>query len=199
MNEFQRDDAWQRGMRDRILVPCYYQRHFRGYVLADVGERAKFLQMLGVDTIAEQHDGTLRFIDEKIVRWPESGRPYTAFCMETESCTKLGFEPPGLMNKPQTEIPHLLYCFSDETETALDCYSIPFAPLREFFFQHIGQFPTFGPLKTINASAGRIVQIERVLDSIRGCEHFLFAAQTRMQTVLMDGIRVHPDFLSPGR
>jgi hypothetical protein len=34
MNDYQRDDAWQRKMRDEFLVP-FYRRNFHGNLLLD--------------------------------------------------------------------------------------------------------------------------------------------------------------------
>ena len=70
MNDFRSDDAWQRDIRDRILVPQFYQKRSQGhFVLMDKGRLATFMQRrMAVDTIAQGRDGTVASIEEKIVR-----------------------------------------------------------------------------------------------------------------------------------
>src|ERR1044071_1908301 len=100
MSDFRRDDAWQKGMRDRILAPSFYKEYaVEGrYVFIDKGRLAStFQRRFAVDTILQGKDGQACCIEEKIVRWPERRKPYDAFTLETRSCTVPGHESPGWM------------------------------------------------------------------------------------------------------
>ena len=167
MNDFERDNEWQRGMRDRILAPGFYGRFaFEGrYVVIDKGRLATtFQKRFAVDTIAQGRDGAAVCIEEKIVRWPiKKGTPHTAFCLETESCTVPGRETDGWMVYGMAD--YLLYCF--ETKAGgLDCYLIDFPELQKWFWTEADSFPRFGPLKTLNGSSGRVVPIDAVWTAV---------------------------------
>lgn len=157
-NDFSADDAWQRRVRDEILVPQFYQVRTTGrFVLMDKGRLAVFLQRrMAVDTIVQAKDGGVISIEEKIVRWP--GRAYSAYCLETESCTVAGHESPGWMTYGQSD--YLLYCFQ-QADDGLLCDLIDFPKLRVWFEPIQGQFPTF-QMPTRNRSRGRIVPITDV-------------------------------------
>lgn len=167
MNDFLRDNEWQRSIRDRILAPRFYGTYATDgrYVFLDKGKFATALQRrFAVDTCVQSHDGRAVFIEEKIVRWPANrGRAYTDFCLETHSCTKEGGESDGWMLYGQAD--YLLYCFHHEYD-ALDCYLIEFQKLKEWFWLREKSFPTFGPLKTLNASMGRLVPILEVTANV---------------------------------
>ena len=161
-NDFHSDDAWQRGLRDAILVPQFYQRRNAGrYVLMDKGRFATFVQRrAAVDTIVQSRDGGVVAIEEKIVRWP--GRQYTAYCLETESCTVPGHESPGWMRYGKAD--YLLYCFEQE-HGGLACHLIPFQPLKEWFWPREETFRVF-QMQERNRTRGRIVPIADVQSAI---------------------------------
>lgn len=99
-------------------------------------------------------------IEEKIVRWPASrGKPYDAFCLETRSCTVAGHESDGWMRYGQAD--YLLYCFQ-QREGSLDCHLIDFLKLQEWFWPREREFPSFGPLDTLNRTEGRKVPVKLV-------------------------------------
>src|SRR4029079_10957495 len=126
-SQFDQDNAWQRRMRDAILVPHLYEKHYGGNyeLLRHDDERAKG----GADTIANG-----KRIDEKIVRWPKDREEaYTAFALEVRSCTTEGRERLGWMSTNDVDL--LLYCFADRAEKSLDCYVINFPKLKEWFFR----------------------------------------------------------------
>ncbi len=157
MYEFNRDDDWQRSIRDEILVPQFYQKQAVNgrYVLIDKGGLAARLQKeLGVDTIFQGATGEMVAIEEKIVRWP--GYPYTAFCLETHSCTVPGRESTGWMVHGSADC--LLYCFVT-AEQGLDCHLIDFPMLKAWFWPIHEQFDIFGPLRSLNRTMGRKVPI----------------------------------------
>jgi hypothetical protein len=165
MNDFDRDDAFAKRMRDCRLAPQFYGRYtVEGrYVFLDKGRLARALQRKAVDTIVQGRDGAAVAIEEKIVRWPKSGRPYTAFSLETHSCTVPGRESPGWMRYCVAD--YLLYCFQ-QPDDGLICHLIDFPKLQAWFNQHEDAFPVFGPLPTLNRSMGRVVDIALVADAV---------------------------------
>jgi len=166
VNDFERDNEWQKMMRDTILAPAFYDKYAtRGrYVFLDKGRLATLLQRrCAVDTVVQGKDGNAPCIEEKIVRFPKSGKPYTAFCLETDSCTKPGHESLGWMKYGKAD--YLLYCFQTVAGD-LDCHLIDFPKLKDWFWGRHETFNVFGPLETLNASKGRLVPINAVKRSV---------------------------------
>ncbi len=156
MSGFARDNEWQRGVRDRVLAPGFYGSYaVEGrYVFIDKGRLATKLQReFAVDTIVQGKNGAAICIEEKIVRWP--GRKYTAFTLETQSCTVPGHESAGWMTYAEAD--YLLYCF-EEADGSLDCYLIDFPKLQEWFWKRDTEFPIFH-MTTENRTTGRVVPI----------------------------------------
>lgn len=158
MNEFHRDDHWQREIRDRVLVPEFYQKRTDGrFVLMDKGRLAGFMQKrMAVDTIAQRRSGEAVSVEEKIVRW--KGRVYTAFCLETHSCTVKGRESPGWMVYGDAD--YLLYCFQQDDGSLL-CYLMDFQRLKEWFWPLEDRWPTTETTQ-INRTRCRKVPIAEV-------------------------------------
>lgn len=157
MNDFDRDNIWQRKVRDSVLAPGYYGLYSTGgrYVFIDKGRLATILQKrFAVDTILQGKDGEAVCIEEKIVRWP--GYRYRSYCLETDSCTKPGHESQGWMHYGQADF--LLYCFMQPDQ--LECHLIDFQKLKAWFWPIASTLPSFGPLDTINRSAGRKARID---------------------------------------
>jgi hypothetical protein len=175
MGDFERDNAWQRSVRDAVLAPGFYGVYaFDGrYVFIDKGRLAETLQRrYAVDTIVQTRNGDAVCIEEKIVRWPKRGQPYSAFCLETHSCTKPGFESPGWMEYGQAD--YLLYCFQQD-DGDLDCHLIDFPKLQAWFAPRVEAYPTFGPLDTLNRSMGRTVPIRDVHRSVPAWHRRVYA------------------------
>ena len=174
MNDFRSDDAWQRDLRDRILVPQFYQCRSPGrFVLMDKGRLATFMQRrMAVDTITQGKGGLAVSIEEKIVRWPKSGKAYTAFCLETESCTVQGHKSSGWMVYGESD--YLLYCFHQKDDS-LDCHLIDFQRLKEWFWPLEETWPTF-QMETRNRTRGRLVQISQVQGAVP-CWRFALAEE----------------------
>ena len=159
MNDFASDDAWQRGVRDKILAPSFYGEHaVEGrYVTIDKGRLATILQQrYAVDTIVQGRDGAAICIEEKIVRWP--GYRYASFFLETKSCTVPGHESPGWMFYGEADF--LLYCFQLEDES-LDCWLIDFPQLQTWFWPREPSFP-YHQMKKRNKTGGRLVPVADV-------------------------------------
>jgi len=172
-NNFHSDDAWQRGLRDQILVPQFYQKRVQGrYVLMDKGRLSTFLQRrMAIDTVIQAKDGGALGIEEKIVRWP--GYRYAAYCLETESCTVPGHESAGWMQYGDAD--YLLYCFQLECG-GLDCDLIQFQRLREWFWPLEETFPVF-QMTTKNRTRGRKVPVSMVKANVPVSSFFLSAKE----------------------
>lgn len=177
MNDFRRDDAFQRLVRDEVLAPGFYGKFAVDgrYVFIDKGELATQLQReFAIDTMAQGRDGAAICIEEKIVRWP--GYVYSSYTLETESCTKPGREKLGWMHYGRADF--LLYCFIQPPVLVWHC--IDFPALKAWFLPIAETFPKFGPLATLNASAGRKVPIAAVAANVKVTQG-----------------RIHPDISRP--
>jgi len=160
MSDFNRDNRWQRRLRDEILVPGFYGEYATEgrYVLLDKGRlTSHFQRRLAVDTIVQGKNGAAVCIEEKIVRWPKTGKAYTAVCLETESCTNPGYASAGWMVYGQAD--YLMYCFANARETVLHCHLIDFPALKGWFWENVDAFPSFKTVDTINGSRGKVVSI----------------------------------------
>ena len=172
MNEFWQDDAWQKGIRDRILKPFYREHSWEGrYVFADKGKLADKLQReMAVDTVLQKEQNALLSIEEKIVRW--KGKAYKAFVLETWSCTVAGRESQGWMYTAQCD--YLFYCFVQEDEKSCISYLIPFDKLKAWFFEN-DRYLNFPKTITnqINKTECRVVNIVDVKKAIPGIERYV--------------------------
>lgn len=179
MSEFQKDDSWQRGIRDRLLKPFYHAHSFENrYVFADKGKLADVLQReMAVDTVLQAKQNALYSIEEKIVRWP--GRYYTAFALETWSCTVPGRERQGWMYTAQCD--YLFYCFVQEDEKSCISYLIPFGKLKDWFFEN-DRYLQFATTITeqINKTQCRVVPIEIVTNAISEVKRYETHEPTRL-------------------
>lgn len=163
MSDFDRDNEWQRKMRDSVLLPGFYGSYaFEGrYVVIDKGRLATTLQKrFAVDTIVQGKNGAAICIEEKIVRWP--GYDYRAYTLETDSCTKPGRESEGWMRYGQAD--YLLYAFAKPDRLAV--HLIDFPKLQDWFWREVESFEVFQMRNTINLSRGRKVPIDRVADAV---------------------------------
>lgn len=162
MNEFIRDDKWQREMRDKILGPSFYRKYsVEGrYVFIDKGVLASQIQReFAVDTILQSKDGRAVCIEEKIVRWPKRDRPHQAYALETKSCTVPGYEKPGWMHYGQADF--LFYCFASKNESRLTCHLIKFSELQKWFWPNHNCWPIWVSEQK-NKTECRIVPIDEV-------------------------------------
>jgi hypothetical protein len=157
VNDWLEDDKWQKEQRDVLLAPFFYGQHARDgrYVFMDKGRLATVLQKrFAVDTVMQCKSGASVCIEEKIVRW--KGKVYDAICLETHSCTKEGHESDGWMVYGEAD--YLLYCMQ-QADGSLHAYLIDFPKLKEWFWPRVDSFAVFGPLKTLNATKGRVVPL----------------------------------------
>lgn len=165
LNTFFDDLAWQREVRDRVLVPWYHEHVHEGrFVLLDgEGLPLDIQRQFGADTLIQARSGDAVGIEEKIVRW--KGRHYTSLCLETDSCTVRGRESDGWMHTSRAD--WLLYALQQPCG-ALRVYLIDLPALRKWFWAgHYEQFAQFGPLNTLNRAKGRLVPIEDIRGAVR--------------------------------
>lgn len=159
MSDFIRDNEWQRKVRDSVLAPGFYGSYaLEGrYVFIDKGRLSTALQkQYAVDTIVQGKDGAAICIEEKLVRWP--GYEYRAYTLETDSCTKPGFESKGWMHYGQADF--LLYGFMRPDRLVV--HLIDFPKLQEWFWSEVDRFEPFQVRGTLNETAGRKVPITEV-------------------------------------
>ncbi len=177
MNKFERDDNWQRKIRDKILAPYYARVSYNGrYVLVDKGNLAEKLQReMAIDTIIQLKNNGVLGIEEKIRRWP--GYEYQDYALEVMSCTIPGREKKGWMYYATCD--YLFYCFVQEDENSLILHSIPFNKLKAWFFDN-NRFEKYKSLftKQVNRTEFKIVPIEDVWRAIPGCRKIFIKAQT---------------------
>lgn len=165
---FARDDAWQRDLRNRVIVPFYQQRTRGRFVLldGDHGLAKELQQQHGVDTLLQAADGRAIGIEEKLIRWPERDHAYTAFVLETMSNINVGRERDGWMKTSSAD--YLLYGF-EQPDGTVDAYLIDFADLRRWFWPLEETFATFETESTRdspNTSVGRVVPIADVMQNV---------------------------------
>jgi hypothetical protein len=169
LNDYQRDDLWQKAVRDEVLIPFYSRFVPDGrFVTIDRGRLARTLQKVySIDTIVQATDGRAVCFEEKLVRWP--GRHYTAYVLETESCTNPGHESEGWMRYGQAD--WLLYGFARPDHLAV--HLINFQKLQRWFLPREHQFPPF-ELDTFQHSRGRVVPIKAVERAVGVEERLVF-------------------------
>jgi hypothetical protein len=168
MSTFFSDNNWQRKIRDGLLKPFYQKFSQEGrFVFADKGEFATLIQKeLAVDTIVQGRDNTALAIEEKIVRW--KGRRYSAYTLETMTCTVPGRERKGWMHYAKCD--YLLYCFEQE-DGSVEAHMIPFAPLQKWFFANVDRYRST-VTEQINKTECKIVSIADVWENVKGCKSY---------------------------
>lgn len=190
MNDFDRDNAWQKGMRDRLLGPYLYGRYaVEGrYVYVDKERLAEVLQRrYAVDTILQRPGGRAICLEEKIVRW--KGRRYECACLETHSCTVPGHESECWMAYGRAD--WLNYCF-ETAHGGLDCWLINFPNLQRWFWSRENDFARFQMTNTINKSMGRVVPLAAIAAAVPTSRRFVRdeREQANPACFLCDGIGV---------
>jgi hypothetical protein len=172
MNKFERDDSWQKKIRDRILEPYYASiSHNKRFVFVDKGKLADKIQKeMAIDTIIQLKNNGVLGIEEKIVRWP--GYEYQNYTLEIMSCTTPGHEKKGWMYYATCD--YLFYCFVQEGENSLYIHIIPFDKLKTWFFEN-DRFKNYKSFftKQINRTETKIVPIRDVWNAIPECRKIL--------------------------
>ena len=162
-NAFRRDDAWQKDVRDRVLLGFYGKYALNGrYVFIDKSECSVLIQKrLAVDTMLQGRNGSV-CVEEKIVRY--KGKVLERFFLETESNTNPGWESEGWMKYGEAD--YLLYCF-EKPNGHLDCYLIEFPALKQWFWPRADGYHAHTMPNTINNSRGRLVPTIDVAEAVK--------------------------------
>jgi hypothetical protein len=167
-NDFPEDSFFSKKYR-YLLQILYKQYSYEGrYVFIDKSRFSMLIQKrLKTDVVAQLAVDESVGVEEKIARWPEKkNKPHTGFFLETDSCTKPGYESKGWMYDGQAD--YLLYAFEIKG-VGLDVYIIPFQPLKHWFWQILEKCPDRYPTHTMpgkNRSRGRIATIADVIAEI---------------------------------
>jgi len=137
VNEFERDNAWQQRLFDRVLrTPLQQAAYNGGLVVIDYGSPfARLVQRQAhVDLIAQTRTGGTCAIDVKLVRHPPSLNHWHDFFLETWSCTVPGRRAPGWLTTSAADF--ILWGQVSKDETAIDCFPLPLAALRDWTEAH---------------------------------------------------------------
>lgn len=158
----------------RRLLDIFY-KHFcydaRFVCIGDL-EKSPFSEYvqrtLKTDTVIQTSVHTSYGVEEKVVSWPANNQPYTAFFLETRSCTNPGHESPGWMITCQADM--LLYAF-EIRDLGLIIYLLDFHRLKRWFEQeylpHLPH-PEYGlsVMPDENRTEGRLVSIAKVIQAV---------------------------------
>jgi len=169
MNNFYADDNWQRQVRNRTLAPYYKNISNDGrFVFLDKGKLATRLQReFAIDTVLQGKGNSVFGIEEKIVRWP--GYKYTAYTLETMSCTVTGHEKKGWMHYSTCD--YLLYCFVQADSKSIIAHLIPFPKLQTWFFEEDKYLAYRSNITDQNNhTETKIVPIKDVWSAIQECK-----------------------------
>lgn len=170
MNIFEKDDSFQRDIRNKLLKPFYQEKtHESRFVFCDKGKLADILQReLSVDTIMQLPENRIYGVEEKIVRWP--GYNYDRYTLEIMSCTVPGREKQGWMHYSKADL--LLYCFVQK-DGSLEAHAIPFQKLKKWFFENDNYKKYTSTLTNqINKTECKKVPIADVFKFVHGCKIF---------------------------
>lgn len=168
MKQWERSDMWQRGLRNRFLVPVYKQWCDEGrYVFIQKSDCSTLLQKrYALDTILQVHDRSV-CLEEKIVR-----QPWPFFFFETDSCTLPERESEGWMQYIQADA--VLYAFFREAEQVLDTYVIEqFQEVKMWFWQVYTRYREH-TMPTENRTRGRLVPIEDVSEMVQVKRYYIY-------------------------
>ena len=183
-DQFQHD--WFFGVRQyRHLLDAFYQQYCyeQRYVFVDRSRCSNLLQReWKVDTMVQKDAQCSLAIEEKIVKWPANNTPYTAFFLETRSCTNKDHESDGWMKTSQADL--LFYAFEIQ-DVGLVAYLLDFPRLQHWFWHdYLPSLPHPGYGLSImpgaNRTEGRLVAIATVVKQIRS-ECFLLPFEGRCQ------------------
>lgn len=145
-------------------------RRFDGQNHHDVLRQRKFKMDLEVELLP----GVLFDTEEKVVRWPESGEPHTAFYYETESCSLPGLITPGWMKDSEAQC--LFYGFEVLGRGLNVYFSKQFQEIKSRFWCELKKNPNcflWHRNKGQNESQGRRVPIGFIVRNFPQTERYL--------------------------
>jgi len=158
----------------RHLLDIFYKHFCYDGRFVSIGDITKshfsdlLQRQLKTDTVI-QKGGFLSYgVEEKVVAWPESDHPYSAFFFETHSCTNEGHLSDGWMKTCQADL--LLYAFEIK-DVGLLLYLFPFPPLKHWFWEiYLTHLPRSDYGRSVmteaNRTEGRVVPIATVVKAI---------------------------------
>jgi hypothetical protein len=130
------EDDWFFGVKKyRALLEAFYRWYCyeQRYVFVDRSPCSNRLQReWKIDTLVQKDAQSSQSVEEKIVKWPKTDLAYTAFFLETYSCTNQGYESPGWMSTSQADL--LLYAFEIK-DVGLVAYVLDFPRLQRWFWE----------------------------------------------------------------
>ena len=139
------------------------------FINKESGVLGKELQSKSVDTILQLSDEKEIYIEEKIVRFPTSGKKYTAFTLEEMSCTTEGREKTGWMEYGKFD--YLFYGFVQQDDS-IELYIIPFQKLKTWFWGNNNNYPSWFSSQ-INRTQCRIVPIKDIEEYVGYKKYFI--------------------------
>jgi len=145
-------------LKDFYACKSYENRYV--FINKESGVIGKELQNRSIDTIMQVSDKKEIYIEEKIVRW--KGKKYTAFTLETDSCTVKGREKDGWMK--YGEFDYLLYGLELENSD-IEAYIISFQKLKKWFWENYENY-RITTTEQINKTACRIVPIVDIKNNV---------------------------------
>lgn len=177
LNELELDDEWQRGVFNRLLRRVLQRATCEGGIVfvdhdSDI---AKVIQhQAHADIVVQIGSGTLS-IEVKLVRWPRypGGAPsyyhWPYFFLEMWSCTVPGHRTRGWMGTSKANI--LLWGQVAADENAVDCFPLPFGPLRDWTRRHWRELQQRYVRNTIDGRSlwtlGRLAPINKVCRDLK--------------------------------
>jgi hypothetical protein len=178
LNEFELDDAWQRGVFDRLLRPVLREHAYEnGIVFVDIASPvASMLQRQAhIDVLVQLPEAKMMSLEIKLVRFPgaRQGSPgryhWRDLFLETYSCTVPGHEARGWMATSKADI--LLWGQVSLNEDSINCWPLPFAPLRKWMRAHFYELPERDVPNVINGCAlrtrGRLAPIQKLCSDLK--------------------------------
>lgn len=166
------EDDWSFGVKKyRALLEAFYRRYCyeQRYVFVDHSPCSDRLQrQWKIDTMVQRDAESSQSVEEKIVKWPKTDCAYTAFFLETHSCTNQGYESPGWMSTSQADL--LLYAFEIK-DVGLVAYVLDFPRLQRWFWaQYLPALPHPDHGRSVmaqfNHTEGRLVPIVTVVKHV---------------------------------
>lgn len=145
-------------LKDFYSIKAHEGRYV--FINKESGDLSEELQNKSIDTILQLTENKEVYIEEKIVRWP--GYKYTAFVLETDSCTVEGREKDGWMKYGKFD--YLLYGFTLESGK-MEIYIMPFKELKKWFWENYKNYP-ITITRQINKTKCRVVKIIDVKHSV---------------------------------
>lgn len=158
----------------RHLLDIFYKHYcYDGrFVCISAIEKSHLAELLQrelkMDTMIQKSKYVSYSVEEKVVSWPEQDEPYSAFFLETRSCTNEGHQSAGWMDTCEAD--RLLYAFEIKG-VGLLIYFLPFPRLKQWFRDvYLPSLPRpdygLSVMPDENRTEGRVVEIASVVKAV---------------------------------